>query len=155
MAYTFVVYVDESGDEGFRFGAGSSDWFVLSAVVTRRATDLAVTRLVDDVRASLNRPARKPLHFKDMRHEHRLLYVDRIAHADLRTISILVHKPSLQKPRRSSSATACTSRPRGTSWSASLGTAETTMPPRTQGMALRMSSSRTAPACRTTSCVTT
>lgn len=34
---TFNVYLDESGDEGFQFGQGSSDWFVLSAVVTRCA----------------------------------------------------------------------------------------------------------------------
>lgn len=26
-APTFVVYIDESGDEGFRFNGGSSKWF--------------------------------------------------------------------------------------------------------------------------------
>ena len=38
MSASFVVYVDESGDEGFSFGQGSSDWFVLSAVITRAAS---------------------------------------------------------------------------------------------------------------------
>ena len=36
MNSSFVVYVDESGDEGFVFngdGSGSSRWFVLSAAV--------------------------------------------------------------------------------------------------------------------------
>jgi hypothetical protein len=38
----FRVYIDESGDEGFKFdqpGKGSSRWFVLSAVVTREEND--------------------------------------------------------------------------------------------------------------------
>lgn len=95
MSATFVAYVDESGDEGFSFGQGSSEWFVLSAALTRRESDMSVVRLVDDVRARLGRPPRKPLHFRDLRHEHRLLYVDAIAQANLRTVSILVHKPSL------------------------------------------------------------
>ncbi len=97
MASTFIVYVDESGDEGFRFGEGSSDWFVLSAVITRRATDLTTVKLVDDVRAELSKPPHKPLHFRDLRHEHRLPYVTRIAEADLKVVSVLVHKPSLQE----------------------------------------------------------
>jgi hypothetical protein len=41
MAATFVVYIDESGDEGFAFSEGSSEWFILSGVVTRKAKDLA------------------------------------------------------------------------------------------------------------------
>lgn len=100
MASTFVVYIDESGDEGFQFGNGSSEWFVLSAVVTRRASDLATVKLVDDVRTALGRHPKKHLHFKDIRHEHRLVYVDRIAQANLKTVTVLVHKPSLQEPEK-------------------------------------------------------
>jgi hypothetical protein len=40
------------------------------------------------------------LHFRDLRHEHRLLYVDRIARADLRLVTVLVHKPSLLEPEK-------------------------------------------------------
>jgi len=98
MASPFVVYIDESGDEGFRFGEGSSEWFVLSAAVTRRPNDLETVKLVDDVRAALVKPPRKVLHFKDLRHEHRLLYVDRISKAPLKTISVLVHKPAIEQP---------------------------------------------------------
>jgi len=100
MPSSFVAYIDESGDEGFRFDQRSSEWFVLSAVVTRRATDLEAVRLVDDVRARLARPPKKPLHFRDLRHEHRLLYVDAIAKANLRSASVLVHKPSLLEPEK-------------------------------------------------------
>lgn len=97
---SFVLYVDESGDEGFRFGAGSSDWFVLAGVITRKQSDLETVKLVDGVRAILRRPSRKPLHFRDLRHEHRLPLVDAIAKAKLRTAAVLVHKPSLQEPEK-------------------------------------------------------
>ncbi|WP_207787910.1 DUF3800 domain-containing protein [Candidatus Thiosymbion oneisti] len=42
MSSSFVVYLDESGDEGFVFsddGSGSSRWLVLSAAVIRKAND--------------------------------------------------------------------------------------------------------------------
>ncbi len=97
MDTTFVGYIDESGDEGFAFGAGSSEWFVLSAVVTRKAHDLQTVRLVDKVRARLGRDPRKVLHFRDLRHEHRLVYVNAISTALLKTVSVLVHKPSLRE----------------------------------------------------------
>ena len=97
---TFAVYVDESGDEGFRFGSGSSEWFVLSAVVIRRAFELDTVKLVDDVRSLLGRPDRKPLHFRDLRHEHRLPFVDRISKANLRAVNVLVHKPSIKEPEK-------------------------------------------------------
>lgn len=97
---TFVVYIDESGDEGFLFGKGSSDWFVLSAVITRVARDLEVVKLVDNVRKKLGKPERKPLYFRDLKHEQRIPYVDEIARADLRTVSVLAHKPSLNEPEK-------------------------------------------------------
>lgn len=100
MAPTFVAYIDESGDEGFAFGKGSSDWFVLSAIVVRKATDLLVVKLVDDVRSQLGRPPKSPLHFRDLKHEQRLPFVNLISKADLRVVSVLVHKPSLKEPEK-------------------------------------------------------
>jgi len=105
---SFVAYVDESGDEGFKFAAGSSEWFVLSAVVIRAADDLAQVRLVDDVRDRLNQarkpehriPPRKPLHFRDLRHEQRKFYAARVAQADLRTVTVMIHKPDLTSPEK-------------------------------------------------------
>lgn len=95
---SFVVYIDESGDEGFSFGKGSSEWFVLSAVVTRKETDLETVKLIDEVRSQLNKPDKKPLHFRDLKHEQRLPFIDKIANASLRIVSVLVHKPSLREP---------------------------------------------------------
>lgn len=99
----FKVYIDESGDEGFKFsqpGKGSSHWFVLSAVVTRAANDLDVVKLVDRVRAVLKRPPRYVLHFRDLKHEHRLPFVDEIGKARLRIVNVMIHKPSLKEPEK-------------------------------------------------------
>ena len=100
MKPTFVIYIDESGDEGFAFGRGSSDWFVLSGIITRKAKDLETVKLVDKVRTRLGKSDKKPLHFRDLKHEQRLPFVDEIAGADLRTVSVLIHKPSLQEPEK-------------------------------------------------------
>lgn len=98
MAASYVVYVDESGDEGFSFEGGASRWFVLSAVVLRKSNELTTVKLVDEVRTLLGRPEKKPLHFRDLRHEHRLPFLDRIGRAPLRAINVLVHKPSILEP---------------------------------------------------------
>lgn len=98
MAATFGVYIDESGDEGFRFHAGSSEWFVLSAVITKKADELATVKLVDAVRRRLEKPDKKPLHFRDLKHEQRLLYVDEVSKARLRVVTVFVHKASLKEP---------------------------------------------------------
>ena len=97
---TFVVYVDESGDEGFSFGKGSSDWFVLSAIITRKSKDIETVKLIDRVRGKLGKPPERPLHFRDLKHEQRLPLAAEIASADLRTISVLVHKPSIKEPEK-------------------------------------------------------
>lgn len=103
MGTGFLVYIDESGDEGFKFeqpGQGSSRWFVLSAVITRKEHDLATVKLVDRVRERLSKAPRSVLHFRRMKHEHRLPYVDEISKARLRTISVLIHKPSIDEPEK-------------------------------------------------------
>lgn len=102
-AATFVAYVDEAGDEGLKFGQGSSEWFVLGAAILRRASEMPEIRLVDDVRARLNRgrkpenqhPAKKALHFRDLQHEVRKFYAARIAQADLATAVVLIKKRDL------------------------------------------------------------
>ena len=100
---SFRAYIDESGDEGFVFntdGSGSSRWLILSAVITRRETDLETVKLIDRVRTRLGRPPRTPLHFRDLKHEQRIPYVREIASAKLHTVSVLIHKPSIVDPER-------------------------------------------------------
>jgi hypothetical protein len=95
---TFIAYIDESGDEGFAFERGSSEWFVLSAVVLRAATELETVKLLDEVKALLGRQPNKPLHFRTLEHHQRVAFVERLATARMRCVSICVHKPSLHDP---------------------------------------------------------
>jgi len=95
---SFVAYIDESGDEGFRFlpkEAGSSRWFVLSAVVLRKRNDKETVELLKKVRESIKKPAKTALHFRNLKHEHRVPYVRLIGSSRLRAISVLIYKPEL------------------------------------------------------------
>jgi hypothetical protein len=100
MKGTFVAYIDEAGDEGFRFGKGSSEWFVLAAAITLKQIDLRTVQLVDRVRAELKIEPKKPLHFRDLKHEKRLVFIDEIANARVHTISVLIKKSLLAEPEK-------------------------------------------------------
>lgn len=103
MTASFTAYVDESGDEGFVFlpeEKGSSRWLVLSAVVFRKGSDLDAVRLMREVRARLGKDAKRALHFRELKHEQRVPYVRAISEASLRTVSVLIHKPSIKEPER-------------------------------------------------------
>jgi len=94
----FIAYIDESGDEGVKFGAGSSEWFILSAVIVAKPDDLGMVTLLDRVRTTLGRTPRSPLHFRDLKHPERLPYVGAVAGAPLHAVTVLVHKPSFKQP---------------------------------------------------------
>ena len=96
----FVTYIDESGDEGFVFnpdGSGSSRWFVLSAVVTRRINDLQMVDCLREARKVLGKAPKTPLHFADLRHEQRVPYIRRVGNLDIRTVNVAVYKPSIRE----------------------------------------------------------
>ncbi len=100
---SYRVYIDESGDEGFVFhsdGSGSSRWLVLSAVVVRKRNDLSLVRLLENVRVLLGKAPKKELHFRELKHEQRVPYVKQISTAQVKTISVLIHKPSLRDPEK-------------------------------------------------------
>ena len=101
MKPEYVVYIDESGDEGFRFldgELGSSRWFVLSAVVVRKSNDMQLVRVAKDARKILKKPDKHALHFRELRHEMRVPYVTLISEAPIKTVNVLVHKPSIKNP---------------------------------------------------------
>jgi len=101
MAADFVAYIDEAGDEGFKFlegERGSSRWFVLSATVVRKSNDLQLVKAAKDVRQLLGKPDKFVLHFRELKHEQRVPYVRLLGTLPVRTVSILVHKPSINNP---------------------------------------------------------
>jgi hypothetical protein len=94
---SYTVYIDESGDEGFQFEKGSTEWFVLSAVITEKSSDLETVKLVDAVRSELGRSDtdKTPFHFRTIKHEQRLPFLHHIANANLRSVVVMIHKPSI------------------------------------------------------------
>nr|VFJ43270.1 MAG: Protein of unknown function (DUF3800) [Candidatus Kentron sp. FM]VFJ43965.1 MAG: Protein of unknown function (DUF3800) [Candidatus Kentron sp. FM]VFK06018.1 MAG: Protein of unknown function (DUF3800) [Candidatus Kentron sp. FM] len=103
MNPSFVVYIDESGDEGFVFhkdGSGSSRWFVLSAVVVRHRDDFEMISCLKEVREVLGKPPKTPLHFVDLKHEQRVAYVRRVADRPIRTVNVLIYKPLIREPEK-------------------------------------------------------
>jgi hypothetical protein len=99
MAESFIVYVDESGDEGFNFVPNSSSqWFVLSAVIVREHNDAVIRNTLADVRKMLGKGDNFALHFRKLRHEQRIPYVQTLGKLPIRTVSVLVHKPCLKEP---------------------------------------------------------
>ncbi len=101
MTTSFVAYIDESGCEGFTFlpdEHGSSRWFVLSAVIVRKENDNSVVQLAREARELLKKDPKKALHFRELKHEHRVPLARLIGNASLRTVNVLIHKPSITEP---------------------------------------------------------
>lgn len=95
MAESYITYIDESGCDGFRFGRGSSNWFVLAGAVFRSTNEPEVVKVVDAVRIELKRDPARDLHFRDLKHQQRLLLTDRIGKAKVRCVVVAIHKPSI------------------------------------------------------------
>ena len=101
MTSSFVAYIDESGCEGFKFlpnEQGSSRWLVLSALVLRKEGDRLAVDLAKQARELLNKQAKQPLHFRNLKHEQRVPLTRLIGAASVRTVNVLIHKPSIQTP---------------------------------------------------------
>jgi hypothetical protein len=97
---TYSVYVGESGDEGFDFDGGSSEWFVHSAAIVRTPTASSTLRIFDTVRNRLKLPPSAPLRFRELRHEARLDYMGAIVREPFRIVTLLLHIPSLENRNR-------------------------------------------------------
>lgn len=101
MSASFVAYIDESGDEGFTFrpdGSGSSRWLVLSALVMRKENDGLVVQTARQARELLRKPPKHALHFRDLKHEQRVALARLIGQMPSRSVSVLIHKPSIPEP---------------------------------------------------------
>ena len=102
--YSFTVFIDESGDGGFVFkpdGTGSSRWLILSAVVVRKKNGGKIVDLMRQIRGALGAQPKQALHFVKLDHARRVAYARAIGEAPfLRTVSVLIHKPSLREPEK-------------------------------------------------------
>src|ERR1035437_6150124 len=98
---SFVVCIDESGDQGLKFNtAGSTKWFVLSAVVGLHGRAEDMHGLVKRIKSEIDWRKQQALHFKKVKADKRQRVIQGLVDGrDLfRAISVLVHKPSLTDP---------------------------------------------------------
>ena len=101
MASSFVAFIDEAGDEGFKFlpkESGSSRWFVLSAAIFRASNGLAPVKAIADVRTALGLEPKKPIHFRDLKHERRVVCTSVVARQSFRTVTVASYKPDIDEP---------------------------------------------------------
>lgn len=105
MTASFVAYIDESGDEGFKFRTNpddqrSSDWFILATFITRKKTDLETVKVIDKVHEEFKLHPRKHIHWKNLKHPQKVRYAQIMATLRARLIAVCVHKPSLLEPEK-------------------------------------------------------
>ncbi len=102
----YNVYIDEAGDEGFKFqcssGRGSSKFFVLSAIIVKKELDQKLASVVNDLKSILKYQQKdilSPLHFYKMSHEKRKVCIKQLVDfKEYTIISIVFQKESLTKP---------------------------------------------------------
>ena len=98
MAHSFLAFIDESGDDGFKqfrvagSNGGSSRWLVLSALVFRQTHSLEAVSWRDEISAQMPERKSRDLHFKNLNHGQRVVTVQSLATKPVRVISILAAK---------------------------------------------------------------
>lgn len=101
----YNIYIDEAGDEGFkfdgRFGHGSSDFFVLSALIVNKKNDIELAHIVNEIKTILHyqrKDMESPLHFYKLSHEKRKVCVSKLLHfKHFSSITIVFNKKELHK----------------------------------------------------------
>ncbi len=90
-----LVFVDESGDLGFKLGKGSTRFFTIALVIFERAeAALACQEAVEELRRSLRLPPRHEFHFHDDPHERRLAFLAATSRHDFSCYTFTLDKAS-------------------------------------------------------------
>lgn len=101
----YNIYIDEAGDEGFKFderpGHGSSNFFVLSALIVKQENDLQISSIVNALKKLFGYQPKdilSPIHFVKLPHQKRKACVNKLAEfKDFHIISIVFEKQQLQE----------------------------------------------------------
>jgi hypothetical protein len=98
--YDYVAYVDEAGDPGLKrlrphVPTGSSEWFVLAAIVVARKHELPLRDWIPAMIAAIGRHQRKDLHFRDLHESHKRLICTMLVNHPVRCFAVCSHKRSL------------------------------------------------------------
>jgi len=88
-----LVYLDESGDVGFKVGAGSSPALVVAAVILNSSADAETTAAaVHSYRTALGKGRPFRFHFSNLRREWRLGFLEAVRDCPFRVRAIVMRK---------------------------------------------------------------
>lgn len=105
MPYTHVVYIDEAGDEGFgklrQIGqrGGQSKWLLLGAAIVRGEEDCNLPQWRNGVLDRFPGRQRRDLHFRDLKHEQRVVACQEISARPLFTCVTFSNKSTIPNSR--------------------------------------------------------
>lgn len=100
----FVAYIDESGSEKDHGKPGTSEWFVMAAVVFRFEFLNTVRAAVAEMRKHMNRDPDHIFKYDSIQPNKRVAFAGLLAKKPVAITSVFVHKPSLKTPLTSRSA---------------------------------------------------
>ncbi|MDE1149129.1 MAG: DUF3800 domain-containing protein [Azospirillaceae bacterium] len=102
--YGFVAYIDESGDDGLdkvfpNRSNGSSEWFVLSAVVVRAENENKIGKIQREIISKFKNTQRKYIHYRDLIDAKKQIACSEIGRADLRCFVVMSNKKNMERYR--------------------------------------------------------
>ncbi len=96
-------FIDESGDRGFKFEKGSSEYFCVAAVIFESGSDIekAGTSILElEQKLSIkNNPNIYEWHFNKTPYPRQKAFFETVSNLPFEIIFIAIHKPSLQDER--------------------------------------------------------
>ncbi len=101
MAYGFVAYIDESGDDGIdrvrpNTPDGSSEWFILAAVVVQAKNEKAVGRWHRGILEKFDRLQRRDIHYYRLSDYRKTVVCHEISIAPLRCFVVMSNKKNIE-----------------------------------------------------------
>jgi len=97
----FRCYIDESGDEGFRFDRGSSPWFFLSGIIVNTIDDADVRGVIDEAVKKIwidrNQTPPQLLHWRNLGHNKKIVVAKLLAQKPFCQIAVGICKPKIQR----------------------------------------------------------
>jgi hypothetical protein len=104
VGYSFLICIDESGDQGFTFTGThtSSEWFIVCATIIPVHRFQQVQDTITSLKMKVGCPERKHLHFKNLKETSQRRLVVTAINEELkncfRSVVVMVHKPCLSSP---------------------------------------------------------
>lgn len=101
MPYSFIAYIDESGDDGLQnfrapgANGGASTWLVISACVLRFSRDLEAVSWRNEILTRMPERKSRSLHFAKLTHGQKVVATQCLASKGIRAISVISDKTTV------------------------------------------------------------